>query len=816
MHTNQNIHRPRDNHGVDPNKEEKEERVPLEYDDSGLLSEIEFIDQLCASARTLLEDGTKNGSADLKVIMEASTSLQHANVRWCLMFGTMCYQSGETAAALAVRYLWQAVVSLQLNDSCVTLLLRIGSKTAGVVQENEMEMRRLLSFLDPNTLPHHLLSALEMRGVKFGEAATQADFVLPADDIPLSDDAVDDATKSPEDPFAYLVDFEWKALEAETGPEADVPEYTDDDAAPLPTIDEFTADKPTSSSERRTKKPQTLYGPSIDVSEYLRASDHTPTSLIGNHVPPDTPGRDTSGRGNENQFQSPDPTGPPDIDGRQQSPSTEPNQPTAESVNKTLINKGTNKKTTTLGTTSSGRRVKAAISQRQLDELLEKAQTGSMYDQQERADASGVSAACLSGYKPDADAGKIQNWTYTRLARAPGLTTTVQRVIDECQAAVARLAANTGRPHRFEFLIAIDNSTSMRIHKNKVYQLLTVVMESLRRMECPFAIARFGKPKIEQRMVLKELDEGFNNAKAQQILESFTFNEGTRPADAMEPLIKKVWTDREEKRKSDLDKAVDSDTVHRMMLMLTDGLTNQTHANDYHEPCEREKIDFGLTVIRSTKENITLVEEFDKVGLAVAVQHVFHADHLVTTVAQSIITRIKKKCSSGAPIPRSSSTTTHAPYVVKSDIIADVPKDHLHWRPLAAFKEISLQEAREQGSGGDVVDLWRRSPGNQLVPSSADKEAGRMSDEASDVLNERCEAVREAKTHILLNPDLIGPLRDAEAAYLEMVSSLSWVDSIVDVFESGLFPVNKFTRRKGDSRGTALYLPGLIKAVTSQ
>jgi hypothetical protein len=40
-------------------------------------------------------------------------------------------------------------------------------------------------------------------------------------------------------------------------------------------------------------------------------------------------------------------------------------------------------------------------------------------------------------------------------------------------------------------------------------------------------------------------------------------------------------------------------------------------------------------------------------------------------------------------------------------------------------------------------------------------------------------------------------------------------EQLVQTFEDAVFPINKYSRRKGDIRGGTLYLPGLIKAYCS-
>ena len=66
------------------------------------------------------------------------------------------------------------------------------------------------------------------------------------------------------------------------------------------------------------------------------------------------------------------------------------------------------------------------------------------------------------------------------------------------------------------------------------------------------------------------------------------------------------------------------------------------------------------------------------------------------------------------------------------------------------------------------------------------------------------------------NSTLPAQLHEAEEGWKAAVTTLGrQIEDLLTVFENVVFPNNRFTRKRGDYRGSSLHLPGLIKAVST-
>ena len=88
-------------------------------------------------------------------------------------------------------------------------------------------------------------------------------------------------------------------------------------------------------------------------------------------------------------------------------------------------------------------------------------------------------------------------------------------------------------PGAHKFCFVVDNSRSMG---GKVGQhamtALVLMMEALRRLECPFSVVKFGTAGIQH--ILKEIDTVLDDEVGERILSAFQFNESTYPISGLE------------------------------------------------------------------------------------------------------------------------------------------------------------------------------------------------------------------------------------------------------------------------------------------
>ncbi|CAF4974908.1 unnamed protein product, partial [Rotaria sp. Silwood1] len=153
------------------------------------------------------------------------------------------------------------------------------------------------------------------------------------------------------------------------------------------------------------------------------------------------------------------------------------------------------------------------------------------------------SALDVTGQKPN-------RWTYQKLVEIPSIA----------------------EQHYIHWCILIDNSGSMSIHRNAIYESLVVLMESLRKLESTFAVARFGSRNNQK--ILKNLHELFTNQDGEYVLQALTFDEGTYPATGLARVAETVFP-------SNQPNPPPHTVIHRLVLMITDGLTDENKEASY-------------------------------------------------------------------------------------------------------------------------------------------------------------------------------------------------------------------------------------------
>jgi len=162
-----------------------------------------------------------------------------------------------------------------------------------------------------------------------------------------------------------------------------------------------------------------------------------------------------------------------------------------------------------------------------------------------------------------------EKWTYQLLAESIAMDRWIRVSVKSFRDQFTMLQSSR-TIHRFQFLCIVDNSGSMSIVESEIQESLVLLMEVLRLLECEFAVGRFG----HSCRLLKDFKTPLNFALGQQILESLTFDEGTYPATGLRALANKVWPRIEAK---------EGYTDHRVAIMITDGLTQETRIQDYKQ-----------------------------------------------------------------------------------------------------------------------------------------------------------------------------------------------------------------------------------------
>ena len=207
--------------------------------------------------------------------------------------------------------------------------------------------------------------------------------------------------------------------------------------------------------------------------------------------------------------------------------------------------------------------------------------------------------------KLQSPADQQQKCSYQSLLETDELTKFTQQVVNELRVYFERFHEHTLQQQQLEWVLMVDNSGSMSSKRTQTAEALVLAIETLRRLECRFAVWRFGNRGESGRMPLKLLNAPFTYLTGQKILESFSYNEGTYPATNFRAIACQTWgTDRPE--------ATDLVRKHRIVLMVYDGLTQERHAEDYINTAKQYDVNLCVLNITDNKEDVVM-EEMRKV-----------------------------------------------------------------------------------------------------------------------------------------------------------------------------------------------------------
>lgn len=410
-------------------------------------------------------------------------------------------------------------------------------------------------------------------------------------------------------------------------------------------------------------------------------------------------------------------------------------------------------------------------------------------------------------------------WTYQKLAECRAMQKMMMIVSGSLRNLMVQLHDNVESPVKFQILCLIDDSYSMTFFEHQMKETIVLLIEVLRHLECPFAIGRFAGKKVAN--LLKGFDTPFNMNLGEQILESLNCRgKGTCPGDAFKSFLEELWSENS-----------DTEPTQRIVLMITDGLTTQVDATVYSELCNqyhvtlrtivlwdasrprsigREEILFhnSLSAAGSDQIEVRIVEIFTQ-----AEDHDSEAlSYVLAEILENFFTHLRDQTSSSP-----SSIISGYSYQLNETISLIETSPLLDMVTLHRNCDLDIKSMIQQSAATSMTSFYLVSPPQQLIPGLS---------ALPDIVTDRDLIERSMK--ISLTKQNLSTVIDAtflkHAEQMDYAESLwsktehhmsSEITRFVQVLEEYVFPYNKYTRRKGDFRGTTLYVPGLIRAIAT-
>ncbi|UJR07196.1 hypothetical protein I4U23_011484 [Adineta vaga] len=393
---------------------------------------------------------------------------------------------------------------------------------------------------------------------------------------------------------------------------------------------------------------------------------------------------------------------------------------------------------------------------------------------------------------------KHERWTYELLVEAPPIAQMVDLIVQGFRSYWEKLMTSMSilDQHQIHWCIIIDNSGSMSIHRNAIYEALVVIMELLRKLESKFAVARFGTRTNQK--ILKNFDDLFTNQDGQYVLEALTFDEGTYPATGLLRIVDRVFP---------IDKsgkALDN-TIHRLVLMITDGLTQERDDKSYSQTINTYKIDLGFMFIETADQNSSQVL---LKGLKQAQSCVLKANNIgeLSSTVPQLMNEMIKACLK----PSLSSMTTQTTLLPIINIKIPDKKDvssitEVHQADKHTYTTANPTSYTISNPTASIPNLLQIR--TQLL--SYLSRPNEYTDYATNTVDQLRQYYHSMKTTLTM--------QEIEKKWIADEYRFSGlVDDLSTVLGDLVFPLNKFTRRRAALRGSSLYLPGLIKAMTTE
>lgn len=345
------------------------------------------------------------------------------------------------------------------------------------------------------------------------------------------------------------------------------------------------------------------------------------------------------------------------------------------------------------------------------------------------------------------------------------------------------------------------------LQSKQTLETIVLIIEVFRRLEYPFAVARFGGKQSQR--VLKKLYQDFSNVVGQSILESLEFNEGTYPATGFARVAHRVWEhpipEQEKKYR------------HRTMLLIVDGLTEEKYAPGYSKVTKDKEVDLVVLNLADASQQLVMSEIrelWDQVASGYAVLDVKKVDELPLLLAGLISNQVKKVLSKASEDPGAGIGNS----IPSDDIDVQFPRATVPTSNaiLTNVGKLDFSRAKEEGSGGaKPKTMFQVASGVEDIPfinlvGSIPSKGGYLNKVEKGL--EWFDEFRRAVSSDPAYGDSASKAKNEWDAAAARVSDQ--VDDMVQTLEGSL-PITSFTRNIAAEKGPCIHQQGMMRGIVT-
>ena len=403
---------------------------------------------------------------------------------------------------------------------------------------------------------------------------------------------------------------------------------------------------------------------------------------------------------------------------------------------------------------------------------------------------------------------KPEQWTYTMLKDSKALMNITLEMVKSVMNTYHDFIEKNNQINQIEWCIFVDNSISVKPKANSIIQSLVVLCEVLRRLECKFAVAKFGDPK-DRKSLLKGFDDQISLRLGEQIIESLTFDQGTVPASCLQNVCEKLWP--KEKK---------ANYQYHIVISITDGIILQNDATIWKEIITNYQLQLGFVFLNKPLEKFLQMIENLNLKCQYRISKPTDENNPLALDCFDLMNEVFKNA-----------LETQKEFVKrdpKSPIIIKcvTPSIEEKQKPIIEIDKLKYNFNLEDAIKDGNLNLHINSniKANSMFTTSCSK---KINQTTYKEINSRIQIEPEELERLITSlQDYYNQLEKNSEFSTDIETCLkSWslaeslmnkeISDYEEVLEDVILPNNKFTRRKADSKGSSLYLPGLIKAIAS-
>ncbi|CAF3715926.1 unnamed protein product [Rotaria socialis] len=390
---------------------------------------------------------------------------------------------------------------------------------------------------------------------------------------------------------------------------------------------------------------------------------------------------------------------------------------------------------------------------------------------------------------------------------------------------------------QFEFIFCVDNSGSMSGKKiREALNTLVILLETFHRLEWKFGVVRFGaeqkilKPLGHESMhsLVSTTDSTINTtqslqqsvlARGQYILESFTTDEKTLPATA----LKQIATHK------DLYKSPIKPNVKRFIIMITDGISSQNETELFTNQLNLAKAELYMVCIipELPKPNDT---KFSNEYRQFAIEHEKKAKEFIQRIAPDRnrlietgqLDTLTKTVVDDLFHMIQQSIALHGNRTLDTSKASDAStaKTATKFHPLNSFilshvKDVELWKHPEISHTGQFyVNDFREKLERQTFQQQINIDFTSSSDEFIKNFDDTLDALEKSYSNLDTH-DAILTQTDKTLQQIEQQLEI-YIGELVRTMEDYVLPAYKPTQSLPDTRGSRLYIPGIVKFICTQ